>query len=132
MSQVLVDTSVWIDFFNGEDNPEVEKLSALLNGGQEVCVCPTIIQEVLQGISDSRNFDRIKEHLLLQIVLICDPVQASIEAAKIYQRLRRKGVTIRKSNDCLIAYHALYYETSVLHTDRDYKNIAIHTGLRLF
>jgi predicted nucleic acid-binding protein len=132
MSLVLVDTSVWIGFFRDENIPEVRKLSALLDNGQAVCLCPTIIQEILQGISDSRNFDRIKEHLLRQIVLTCDPVESAIGAAKIYQHLRKKGVTIRKSNDCLIAYHALYYEASVLHTDRDYKNIAAHTGLQLF
>jgi predicted nucleic acid-binding protein len=130
MSLVLVDTSVWIDFFNGKDNAQVKQLSELLNG-KAICVCPTIIQEILQGISDLKSFDTIKEHLLRQIVLVCEPVEAAIQAAKIYQLLRKAGITIRQSNDCLIAYHALHYEASILHRDRDYSNMADRIGLRI-
>lgn len=132
MSLVLVDTSVWVDFFNGKDNPQVNQLSGLLSGGQPICICPTILQEILQGISEVRNFETLKENLLRQIMLACEPVESAIQAAKIYQLLRKKGITIRKSNDCLIAYHALYYEASILHKDRDFKHIADHIGLQLF
>src|SRR5688500_17953406 len=130
MGLVLVDTSVWVDFFKGEENPETTILARLLDSGSSICVCPTITQEVLQGISDDKTFEIIREHLSKQLQLVCDPAESAIEAAKIYRLLRKKGITIRKSNDCLIAYHALYYEASILQRDRDYKSIAAHLGLQ--
>jgi len=69
--------------------------------------------------------------LLLQEILIDDPVIAAIGSANIYRTLREKGVTIRSSNDCLIAYQAIYHNAQLLHKDRDFRSIADHTELKL-
>jgi predicted nucleic acid-binding protein len=129
---VLVDTSVWIDHFNGNSNMEADTLADLLDAGRMICVCPPILQEILQGLNDGRQFQLVKAHLLRQIVLNCEAVEAAIGAAEMYQALRRKGVSIRSSNDCLIAYYAIHHHTSILQRDRDFKNIAAHTDLKLF
>jgi predicted nucleic acid-binding protein len=131
-SRVLVDSSVWIDFINDEANTEVQQLSHLLSIDGRICICPTVIQEVLQGINVRTFFERVKENLLIQEILICEPVKAAVEAAKLYQSLREKGATIRKSNDCLIAYHALSFGAKVLHRDRDFEMIAKHSDLLIF
>lgn len=64
-------------------------------------------------------------------MLQLDPVEAAVGAADLYRSLRKKGVTIRKPNDCLIAYYALFYDVSVLHNDVDFEQIAQHTQLRV-
>jgi predicted nucleic acid-binding protein len=128
---VLVDTSVWIDHLNGKQTPEAELLAELLRTGGLICICPPIVQEILQGISDGRHFQLIMTLLLRQIVLTAEPIEEAVKAAEMYQHLRRKGVSIRSSNDCLIAYYAIHYNASVLQSDRDFRNIAAHTSLKL-
>jgi predicted nucleic acid-binding protein len=132
MAPVLVDSSVWISFFRNQPNEQVRKLDNLLEIGGPVCVCPIIIQEVLQGISDPNTFDWVKDLLLRQIVLKCDSMESAIESAKIFQVLRRRGVTIRSSADCTIAYHAMFYDAMLLHLDRDFSKIAGAVGLKVF
>jgi predicted nucleic acid-binding protein len=85
-----------------------------------VFTCPVIIQEILQGIRDDKSFNEVKISFLALPVLIEDPVEAAVGAAQIYRQLRRKGITIRKSNDCLIAYYALKNSKKVIHRDRDF------------
>lgn len=129
---VLVDTSVWIDHLNGTSNFEADTLGELLDKGRMICICPPILQEILQGINDSRQFHLIRVHLLRQVILNCEPIEAAVRAAEMYQQLRRKGISVRSSNDCLIAYYAIHHKTSILHHDRDFRNIAAHTELKLF
>lgn len=64
-------------------------------------------------------------------MLLIDPVEAAIGAAQLYRSLRKKGVTIRKSNDCLIAHFAIFYDTPILHSDADFDQIARFTALRI-
>ena len=82
--------------------------------------CPVIIQEILQGIKNENTFQQIKESLLALTVLTVNPTEAAIGAAQIYRQLRKKGITIRKSNDCLIAFYALKNGAEVVHRDRDF------------
>jgi predicted nucleic acid-binding protein len=131
MQRVLVDTSVWIDFFNNLHTREVAQLDFLLRENKRVCICPTILQEILQGLEAAKFYDRVKDNFLTQEILICEPVHAAVKSAELYQLLRKKGVTIRKSNDCLIAYHALHFNAEVLQKDRDFKFIAQYTGLKI-
>ena len=117
---VLVDTSVWIDFFAGLNSKEVELLTRFLEDDTSVYICPVIIQEILQGIKNENTFQQIKESLLALPVLSVDQMEAAIGAAQIYRQLRKKGITIRKSNDCLIAFYALKNRVEVVHRDRDF------------
>jgi predicted nucleic acid-binding protein len=117
---LLFDTSIWIDFFSGTDSAEVKLLAYYLKEDLPVFTCPVIIQEVLQGIRDDKSFEEVKNSFLALPVLTENPVDAAIGAAQIYRHLRKKGITIRKSNDCLIAYYALKKSKRVIHKDRDF------------
>jgi predicted nucleic acid-binding protein len=64
-------------------------------------------------------------------MLALDPIEAAIGAADLYRSLRKKAVTIRKPNDCLIAYYALAHNLPVLHNDVDFDQIARHSSLRV-
>lgn len=117
---VMVDTSVWINFFKGIDCQEVTLLTNYLENDGPIFLCPTIIQEVLQGISNDKQFAKIKEYLLAFKILNDDGIEMAISAANLYRSLRKKGITIRKSNDCLIAQYAIKHSINVLHQDRDF------------
>jgi predicted nucleic acid-binding protein len=117
---LLFDTSVWIDFFSGNDSEETNLLTHYLKEDFPVFTCPVIIQEVLQGIRDDKSFEEVKDSFLALPILTENPVDAAIGAAQIYRHLRKKGITIRKSNDCLIAYYALKNSKKIIHKDRDF------------
>ena len=129
---ILIDTSVWIDFFNSKNSNQVEQLQYLLIHDKPICLCPTILQEVLQGFEfASKRYEIVKDDLMNQRILVCEPVMAAIKAAELYQECRKKGVTIRKSNDCLIAYHAIHFNAKILHCDKDFDLISHHTSLKI-
>lgn len=102
---IIVDTSVWINFFRGTDHREVQVLTEYLENNWPVYLCPTIVQEILQGIVDDRQFEEIKEYLLAFDILQDDPLEMALGAAQLYRSARKKGATVRKSNDCLIAQY---------------------------
>ena len=129
---ILVDTSVWIDAFNGKPLRQVEKLTEILAGDADVCTMHTIVQEVLQGIRNDSDFENIKYRFEGFPFLTLDLREAAIGAAKIYRDLRKKGVSIRKPNDCLIAHYAISYKLKLLHNDADFDQIARHTSLLVF
>ncbi len=117
---ILADTSVWINFFKGIESEEVTMLSEYIHEGDTVYLCPVIIQEILQGIMDDQQFIEIRKYLLAFDILNDDGVEVAIGAANLYRSLRKKGITIRKSNDCLIAQYAIKHNVTVLHQDRDF------------
>ena len=118
----LLDTSAWIYYLN-QQPLSFEHL-------QQVVTCPIVIQEVLQGIRDEKKYKIIKAGLL---ALPCFPVELDlsyhIRAADIYRLGRKKGYTIRSSNDCLIASIALEYSLTVMHIDRDFDILSNFTNL---
>jgi hypothetical protein len=128
---VLIDTSVWIDFFrHSTATVQVVKLKNALNH-QKVAICDVILMEILQGIRDESKYQLTRDYLL---ALTCLPIRQStyITAAQIYRQLRSQGFTIRKSIDCLIAAVALEHECVLLHSDRDFDPIAQHFPLRIY
>ncbi|MBC7892224.1 MAG: PIN domain-containing protein [Sphingobacteriaceae bacterium] len=127
---ILFDPSVWVDYWNRLDTPQVQKLVNALDSG-EALVCPTIIQEVLQGIRDDRPFTTVQERLVLLPCLHLPPIEAAVAAANLYRMVRKKGVTIRKPNDCLIAYYAIQHGVEICHHDRDFDLIAQHSRLKI-
>jgi predicted nucleic acid-binding protein len=131
MSEPLIfDTSVWIDFLKDKSNPEADLLTSYIDQEDQVLLIPTILQEVLQGIREDVQYRRIKEILSYFTVLQLPPVQAAIGAAELYRGLRKKGVTIRKSNDCLIAFYAIEFSTTLAHKDSDFERISKHSKLK--
>ena len=127
---VLVDTTVWVDFFAGRNLPQVGTLQALIENDEDLCLCGVILAEVLQGIRSDKDFARTKEYFGDLIFLPMD--QATFQrAAEIYRTLRKKGVTIRKPVDCMIASVAIEYDIPLLHNDRDFDHIAGHCRLKV-
>jgi len=128
---ILFDTSVWIDYLNARPTPHAQKLEAYFKNNFRVFITPTIIQEVLQGISDQKRFDKVQQMLINQNVLLMKSVEAAIKAAQLYSSLRQKGVTIRKPNDCLIASYALHFDIEICHNDSDFDLIAQNSSLKI-
>ncbi|MCL2220255.1 MAG: PIN domain-containing protein [Chitinispirillia bacterium] len=125
MNAHLVDSSVWIDFFNdGNNSPQRQKLKALLNSDAAIFICPAIYQEILHGIRDDRKFRQIKFFISDMEMLKTDLMTVTDHAVNIYRTLRKKGITIRKSQDCLIASYAMIENLALLHNDRDFDSIS--------
>ncbi len=120
MKPILADTSVWIDFFIGAKSSEVDVLTEYLENDYVIFICPIIIQEILQGISSDNTYEEVKDYLLAMPILNDDAIEMAIMAADLYRKMCKKGVTIRKSNDCLIAQYAIKHELKILHKDRDF------------
>jgi len=120
---ILIDTSAWIDFFNGIESDNTKLFTEYLENDLPIFICQIIIQEILQGIKSDKEYRQVKDYLFALNVLNDDAIEAALGAVKIYRQLRLKGITIRKSNDCLIAYYAIKYSLKILHKDRDFDNI---------
>ncbi|AFM11194.1 type II toxin-antitoxin system VapC family toxin [Turneriella parva] len=120
---VLVDTSAWIDYLLGRESETAGKMNELLSNDQ-VVICPLIVQEILQGLKSQQEFDHTKLLLSSMPRLHFNPYDAAEGAANLYRTLRRQGITIRKTNDCLIAWYALQAGCAVLHRDRDFDLMA--------
>ncbi len=123
IAPLLVDTSVWISFFNGINNKQVDLLTEYISNDYPIYINPTIVQEVLQGIRNDNQYKSIKKSLLAFNILNDDALEMAITSANLYRKLRKKGITIRKSNDCLIAQYSIKYNISILHQDRDFDMI---------
>jgi predicted nucleic acid-binding protein len=126
VTQLIADTSVWIPFFNGQPSPQADYLSLCITEGKDIFLTPMIVQEILQGIRSDQQFEQVEANILAFTVLEWDATSAAIAAAKLYRSLRKKGVTIRKSNDCLIAAFAVHFAIPILHQDGDFQRMSEH------
>lgn len=132
MGPVIVNTSVWIDYIRQTGTEKVRLLERyLVTADLSLYLTATILQEVLQGVRGDKAFEQVKRNLTGLTILKLDPVEAAVEAAVLFRFLRKKGVTIRKPNDCLIAHYAIFYDIPVLHSDVDFDQIARHTALQI-
>ena len=127
---VLVDATVWIDFFAAKPTPEVGELERLLNEGEDICTCGIILTEVLQGIREDEDYQRTLSRFDTFLFLPMNR-QAFVRAAQLYRSLRRRGITIRKPVDCMIASVAIEHNIPLLHNDRDFDPIETHCGLKV-
>ncbi len=133
MSQrLLFDTSVWIDFLRNRNTPEADLLTNYIENNHPIILIPTIIQEILQGIRDVAQYRQIKDILSYFTILQLPPIEAAIGAADLYRSLRKKGLTIRKSNDCLIAFYAIEFSIPLAHADADFDIICHHSKLKIW
>ena len=126
--RVLVDTTVWIDFLNGRDTPQTQKLEECVRNREDLCCCGFVLAEVLQGIRDGKQFTATKRQFENLIYLEDDRSTFEL-GATIYRELRRDGITIRNSIDCLIAATFMQHGVNFLENDRDYKFIDQHFPL---
>jgi predicted nucleic acid-binding protein len=127
---LIFDTSIWIGYLHDKSSPAIELLENYIQYNHQVLLTPVIVQEVLQGIRNDYEYLQVKDSLLGFRLLHVQPLDAAIGAADLYRNLRKKGLTIRKTNDCLIAYYALYHDVALIHNDSDYDLISRHSSLR--
>lgn len=126
---VLVDTTVWIDFFSGQSLPHVKTLENLLINREDLCICGIILTEVLQGIRKDTEFERTKS-LFSNLVLLPMRYSTFLRSAEIYRSLRKRGITVRKTVDCIIASVALENDIALLDNDKDFDPIEKHFGMK--
>lgn len=126
---ILVDSSVWIDFFRGEQTPQTEKLDALL-GTEPLAVGDLILTEVLQGFTSERDFNHAKRLLATLDIVTLGGEAIALQAARNYRILRAQGVTIRKTIDTVIATRCIEDDLPLLYSDRDFDPFVAHLGLR--
>ena len=126
---ILVDTSVWIDFFAGRNLPHDDLLEQCILDNEDLAMCGIILTEILQGIADDTTHRRVRRYLS-PLIMLPMPETVFVRAADIYRKLRKKGITIRKSNDCIIAATALEHHCQLLHNDKDFSPVAEHFPLK--
>jgi len=126
---ILVDSSVWVDYFRGTQTPETGRLDALL-GLEPVAIGDLILAEVLQGFASDRDFEQGRK--LLSALPLIDLVGKDIAvlAASNFRTLRARGITIRKTIDTLIATSCIEHDLSLLYSDRDFDPFVEHLELR--
>ncbi|MCB9006904.1 MAG: PIN domain nuclease [Ardenticatenaceae bacterium] len=127
---LLVDSSVWIDYFNGTITPQTDFLDAAL-GEQEIIVGDLILAEVLQGFRQQHEFELAQTALLSFSVVPIVGQKVAIQSAKNYRFLRQNGVTIRKTIDCLIATFCIENRIQLLQADRDFNGFVQHFDLQV-
>jgi predicted nucleic acid-binding protein len=126
--KVLVDSTVCIDFFGGRETIQTARLEECFQDGEEICYCGFVLAEVLQGIRDEKQLVSVKRQFA-NLVYLEDDRSTFELGATIYRELRRKGITIRNSVDCLISAVVIQQGVNFLENDRDYKFIDQHFPL---
>ncbi len=132
MTNLIFDSSVWVDFLNGKNTSKTKLLLEHLNNDEEINICPLIIQEILQGIRDDNHYKNIKKLLFRLKLLDLGFYETAIGAADIYRSMRKKGATIRKINDCYISFFAVKFNLLLVHNDKDFDVIAKYTDLKIY
>lgn len=124
---ILIDTSAWVEFLRDTGSPVCLRVDALLD--QEIAVCDPIRMEVLAGGRDERHLSNLRRLLARAVTLPIGPADYE-EAAALYRTCRRRGETVRKLVDCLIAAAAIKASAPALHLDADFDILARHTPLQ--
>ncbi|HEV8074475.1 MAG TPA: PIN domain nuclease [Candidatus Acidoferrum sp.] len=127
---IIVDSTVWVDYFNGARNEEIRLLEARI-GQEEIGLTDLIVCEVLQGLRSEREFDEVRLELLEFSIFPTGGMEMAVETARNYQKLRVKGFTVRKTIDCWIATFCLREGHELLHRDRDFDPFESELGLRV-
>lgn len=125
---ILVDSSVWIDYFSGNGTPEADALDQML-GVRPVAVGDLILTEVLQGFRTEKDYKIAKS--LMEELSVFDILgkTMAIKSAENFRALRKKGITIRKTADVIIASFCIENRIPLLFSDKDFKPFVTHLGL---
>jgi predicted nucleic acid-binding protein len=125
---ILVDTSVWIDYFNGIENPQTDLLDSSIVEGS-VAIGDLIFLEILQGIRNDNDYRKTKQSLLALDLYEMFGKEMAEKCADNYRALRKKGITIRKTADVIIATFCIENRLPLLFLDRDFIPFVDHLGL---
>ena len=128
---ILVDTSVWIDFFSSKPLPHVNLLEKLIHNEEDVCICGIVITEILQGIKNDKEFNKTRK-LLECLVFLPMSYTTFIKSAQLYRMLRKNGITIKRVMDCLIATVAIENDIPILHNDKGFVLIESQSKLKTY
>lgn len=125
---ILVDSSVWIDFFRNANSPETDRLDDLL-GRVPVVIGDIILMEILQGFTSERDFNTALRMLGRLDCIDLAGRDIAIQVARNFRLLRSKGMTIRKTIDTIIATRCIEDDIALLFSDRDFQPFVDHLGL---
>ncbi len=128
---IIVDSNTWVDYFNGVDSPHAGHLDVVLREEEDLGLLPIIVTEILQGFRTDSGFEAARR-VLVALPVIHPTLDCHVRAARLFRSLRKKGVTVRGTVDCVIAQTCLDIEAELLSPDSDFENIARHTPLRLW
>ncbi len=126
---ILVESSVWINYFNGTETLATKKLDGLL-GVQPVCIGDLILAEVLQGFRQDANYQTAKNLLCTLPIHSMIGTDISIKSVDNFKALRKQGITIRKTIDTLIATYCIETDLTLLHSDKDFQPFQQYLGLQ--
>ena len=127
---ILVDSSVWVDYFNGVETLATKKLDSLLSL-QPICTGDLILAEVLQGFRQDQDYQAAKTLLCSLPIYPMLGVDLSLKSAENYRALRKEGITIRKTIDTMIATFCIQNDISLLHSDKDFQPFQQLLGLQV-
>ena len=127
---ILVDSSVWIGYFNGKRSWQTDVLDNLLSQ-VPIFMGDLILTEVLQGFRADRDFDAAKSHLDAMPFRSMGGYEVALKSARNYRTLRKKGVTVRKTIDVIIATFCITEGLTLLHDDRDFDPMVSHLSLKV-
>lgn len=125
---ILVDSSVWIDYFRGSRTPQTDRLDQLL-GAEPVAIGDLMLAKVLQGFDGERDFERALEMLAALDLIEIGGREVAVGAARNFRLLRAKGITVRKTIDTLIATRCIADGLPLLYSDRHFDPFVEHLGL---
>lgn len=126
---IVVDSSVWIDYFTGKQTPATDKLNSVL-GVERVAVGDLMLTEVLQGFRVDKEFRQARRLLLSLTVLNILNIDIALKSATNYRELRKKGITVRQTVDTIIATYCVEHKLPLLHSDRDFQPFHDHLKLQ--
>ena len=127
---LVVDTTVWVDYFNGIENSQTDFLHTVLDT-TPIIMGDLILVEVLQGFRHDPDFEKVRRALgkYLQVNMVNSAL--AVQSARNFRFLRQKGITVRKTIDSLIATYCIENDHELLHNDSDYDGYEKHLGLRV-
>jgi hypothetical protein len=125
---IIVDSSVWIDYFNGVETPETNKLDVLL-GVEQIAIGDLILTEVLQGFRSDEGYQTAKELLTSLQIFEMLGLNIAIKSVDNYRFLRKRGITIRNTADVIIATFCIENQHPLLFSDKDFIPFVNHLGL---
>jgi len=126
----VVDTSVWVDYFNGVENLQTDFLHAVLDQ-TPILIGDLILTEVLQGFRNDPDFEKVRRTLARFTQANMVNAALAVQSARNNRALRQKGITVRKTIDSLIATYCIENEHELLHNDSDFDGYEKHLGLRV-
>lgn len=127
---IIVDSSVWIDFYNGQTAEQTLRLQSLFGKESPLAIGDVILLEVLRGFRADTDYRKAKNDLLSLVVFEMLGIENAIRGAAHYRALRKRGITIRKPNDVIIASFCIKENHALLHSDRDFRPFVESFGLR--